>query len=155
MSQSPESDWLNKMKETELLDILRSNSGLTTPPRSCHWGKPCLQSLPTFFRSSKLFLSSWEENLSPSRTLNGTLALFSLILITLTFPPQRAPLCVLCLVFFNLIAPWFHLRDPALLFLQSGAIYHLNTPEHNYLLFIFQISAQLSPSRGNRPQSLD
>ena len=144
----------------ELLDILRSNSGLITPPRSRHWGKPCLQSQATslfevaFYFILFYFLSSWEGNISPSRRLNGALALFSLILITLTFFfPHWAQLYVLCLAFFNLIPPWFCLRDTALLFLQPSTPSTYTNIITFYSFFRSQLSYHLLGEHFPSPQT--
>lgn len=126
VTQSPESGawmkWKNGIAGQSQIKLWIDHCS-SFPPSG---GRPCSPSQPPFlFEVVHLFLSSWEGNLSPSRTLHGALALFSLFLITVTFLWGLS--CVFYgLAFFTFIPPWFCLRVFALLFLHSGAIYYLN-----------------------------
>lgn len=141
--------------KTKLLDIPgqtldRQPHQDTTIEREVLLAKP-----PTsLFEVVHLFLPSWEGKLSPSRTLNGAVTLFSLFLITLLFFQECN--CVFCgLACFAFMPPWLCFRVFALLFLCPWDIHRLNTQEHNYFLFTLQISAQLLLSQGTLPQPSD
>lgn len=115
-----------------------------------------LQSPATSLWSSTLFFVLLGREIFTSENAERSISFifFDSQPFNLSFPPRAQPY-VLCPVFFNLIPPWFCLRDSDLLFLQPGATSHLRPQARNYLLLIFQISAQWSPFQGKLPWPSD